>query len=290
VIILTIATDCTDFYAGSASIREDPSGPSAFGILVSVDDRLEFTTEKHICVAVKSNQTLASFKEDLLTHHGLLLTDFTLILIGRELKDDEKTLEELGFIPGCTVHAVAKVQFCVSTPTSGDFEMAVGPMTRISVIRKMLEEVDADTKYDEYWFTLNGMDNLKESRTFWDLDILSGTMILLKKRCYITLTIRYKNTGRTFDITADEHDTVEGLQQRIVLELGIPGDSSLRLTYRLKVLSTSRTLKQEQLESGETVDVMVRLNDTSFTSGAYLGGSMVDSAEANLEDSPVYSQ
>jgi len=40
-----------------------------------------------------------------LTHHGLLLTDFTLILIGRELKDDEKTLEELGFIPGCTVHA-----------------------------------------------------------------------------------------------------------------------------------------------------------------------------------------
>ena len=77
--------------------------------------------------------------------------------------------------------SVAKVQFCVSTPTSGDFEMAVGPMTRISAIRKMLEEVDTDTKYDEYWFSLNGMDNLKESRTFWDLDILSGTMILLSE-------------------------------------------------------------------------------------------------------------
>jgi hypothetical protein len=54
-------------------------------------------------------------------------------------------------------------------------------MTRISAIRKMLEEVDTDTKYDEYWFSLNGMDNLKESRTFWDLDILSGTMILLSE-------------------------------------------------------------------------------------------------------------
>ena len=63
--------------------------------------------------------------------------------------------------------------------------MAVGPMTRISAIRKMLEEVDSDTKYDEYWFTLNGMDNLKESRTFWDLDILSGTMILLSELSYV---------------------------------------------------------------------------------------------------------
>jgi Ubiquitin family len=88
-----------------ASIREIPSGPLAFGILVSVDDRLEFTTKKNIGVAVKSNQTLTSFKEDLLTHHGLVLTDLTLILIGRELKDDAQTLEELGFIPGCTVHA-----------------------------------------------------------------------------------------------------------------------------------------------------------------------------------------
>ena len=62
--------------------------------------------------------------------------------------------------------------------------MTVGPLTRISAIRKMLEEVDTDTKYDEYWFSLNGMDNLKESRTFWDMDILSGTMILLSEPLY----------------------------------------------------------------------------------------------------------
>jgi len=54
-------------------------------------------------------------------------------------------------------------------------------MTRISALRKMIEEVDSETEYNEYWFTLDGMDNLKESRTFWDLDILSGTMILLSE-------------------------------------------------------------------------------------------------------------
>jgi len=79
------------------------------------------------------------------------------------------------------VAAVAKVQFCVSTPSAGDFDFVASPMTRISAIRKMLEEVDTSIEYDEYWFTLDGMDNLKESRTFWDLDIVSGTMILLSK-------------------------------------------------------------------------------------------------------------
>jgi hypothetical protein len=56
-------------------------------------------------VAVKSDQTLASFKEEVLEKYGFGLSDYTLILIGRELKDDTKTLGDLGFIPGCTVHA-----------------------------------------------------------------------------------------------------------------------------------------------------------------------------------------
>ena len=62
--------------------------------------------------------------------------------------------------------------------------MTVGPLTRISAIRKMLEEVDTDTEYGEYGFSLDGMDDLKESRTFWDMDILSGTMILLSEPLY----------------------------------------------------------------------------------------------------------
>jgi hypothetical protein len=56
-------------------------------------------------VAIKSDQTLASFKEDVFHKYGLQLSDYTLILIGRELKDDDKILGDLGFIPGCTIHA-----------------------------------------------------------------------------------------------------------------------------------------------------------------------------------------
>jgi hypothetical protein len=246
---------------------------------------------------------LASFKQELFNKHALLLADYTLILIGRELKDDERTLEVLGFIPGCTIHAgkyfclflllplmifaaVAKVQFCVSTPTAGDFDMIVGPTTRISAIRKMLEEIDTDTKYDEYWFTLNGMDNLKETRTFWDLDILSGTVILLseslqrlslfglaisqtilERRSFITLVIRRQSAvglytddlgghGHTFYITADENDTVENVKQMILLELDTPFPI-VKLTHRSKELSDRKTLKQEELEGGAILDVVI---------------------------------
>ena len=79
---------------------------------------------------------------------------------------------------------------------------------------------------------------------------------------------------------------MEGLQQRIILELGIPSYRQLQLTHRLKVLSAGLTLKQEQLESGEIVDVMVRLNDSPFTS-AYSEAPMADSV--NPEYSPAYS-
>lgn len=90
------------------------------------------------------------------------------------------------------VPAVATVQFCVTTPSGEDFEMAVSPMTRIATVRKMLEEVDTDTKYEEYWFSLDGVDNLKETRTFWDLDIKTGSMILLSKRTSHLVILRPK--------------------------------------------------------------------------------------------------
>lgn len=174
------------------------------------------------------------------------------------------------------------------TPTAGDFDMVVGPMTRLSAIRKMLEEVDTDTKYDEYWFTLNGMDNLKESRTFWDLDILSGTMIHLseslqslsifclisqptsERRCCITLAIRrqpaialdtnHGGDSHTFYITADENGTVEDLKQMILLELDTPFPI-IKLTHRLKMLSDSKTLRQEELEGGNILDVVIPESD-----------------------------
>lgn len=92
-----------------SEIRESPppafSAPSEFGVLLSVDERLERDQKNLLGVAVKSTQTLAEFKQQVLEKHHIVLSDYTLILIGRELKDDQKTLEALGLISGCTIHA-----------------------------------------------------------------------------------------------------------------------------------------------------------------------------------------
>lgn len=96
------------------STAETPSGPSEFGILLSIDDRLDDNRKNFFGVAVRSDQTLGKFKEEVLERHATLLSDYTLILIGRELKDDQKTLGDLGFISGCTVHA-GKSVCCVNT-------------------------------------------------------------------------------------------------------------------------------------------------------------------------------
>ncbi|KZP17367.1 hypothetical protein FIBSPDRAFT_29992 [Athelia psychrophila] len=86
------------------SVWEAVSAPSAIGILVSIDDRIEDAERNRIGVAVRLDQTLGSFKELLLNKHAFTCTEHSLILIGRELKDDEQTLGDLGFIEGCTIH------------------------------------------------------------------------------------------------------------------------------------------------------------------------------------------
>ena len=76
--------------------------------------------------------------------------------------------------------------------------------------------------------------------------------------------MRIRNANWTFDITAYEHDTVKSLQQTIMQELGILDNQKIEFTCRSKVLSAGLTLKQERLESGEIVDVMVRRPDGRF--------------------------
>jgi hypothetical protein len=116
-----------------------------------------------------------------------------------------------------------------------------------------------------------------------------------EKRCYVTLTIRRQRVagrltdredgGRTFEITADENDTVEGLKQRILLELGHHGEI-VKLTHRLKVLSDHKTLKQEMLEGGEVLDVV--MSKRTLSSSGSFGGPIADAAEFNMGPSPDY--
>lgn len=87
------------------SIQEAPSRASEFGVLLSIDDRLDDDRKDFMGVAVRSDQTLGQFKEEVLNKYAVLLSDYTLILIGRELLDDQKTLGDSGFTSGCTIHA-----------------------------------------------------------------------------------------------------------------------------------------------------------------------------------------
>jgi hypothetical protein len=245
---------------------QEMSGPSEFGVLLSIDDRLQEEKRNIFGVAVKSDQTLGQFREEVLDKHAIRLSDYTLILIGRELKDDQRTLGDLGFTSGCTIHAV---QFCVTTPGGEDFDMAVSPTTRISAVRKMLEEVDMETNYDEYWFSLDGLDNLKESRTFWDLDIKSGSMILLNKRCLINVIIRcvqfedHIPRNHMFEISVENDDTVEVLHWKIKEIIGF--EYKLALTYKQKPLQ-HHTLKEEGFHGGEVLDLVATQLNSALTS------------------------
>ena len=77
---------------------------------------------------------------------------------------------------------------------------------------------------------------------------------------------------------------MEGLKQRILLESGHPG-VIVKLTHRLKVLSDQKTLKQEKLEGGEVLDVV--LSKRTSSSGSF-GGPTVDAAEFNTGSAPDY--
>jgi hypothetical protein len=88
------------------------------------------------------------------------------------------------------------------------------------------------------------------------------------------------------DITAEETETVESLKQRILVEFGA-ASRMINLTHRLKVLSDSKTLKQENIESGDVLDAMIMLRRSS-TSGSFRG-PMVDGAEFGFEEAPAYS-
>lgn len=82
-------------------------------------------------------------------------------------------------------HPVANIQFSVVTPGGEEFMLAASPMTRLSGIRKMLQDVDTEgIDWDGYQFSLNGMDNLRDTRTLWDLDVLSGVNFRLSECSY----------------------------------------------------------------------------------------------------------
>lgn len=75
---------------------------------------------------------------------------------------------------------VADVHICVRISIR-DFDMALSPMTRVSIIRQTLEEIDSEISWHKFWFSLDGKESLPETSTMWDLNIFSNTVILLSE-------------------------------------------------------------------------------------------------------------
>jgi hypothetical protein len=149
-------------------------------------------------VLVKHRQTLREFREAVSGQHNFSISNHVLISVGRELKAEDATLEELGILSGYTIyagklvipvlnmkltgHAVTDVKLHI-TGGPEDLDIVVHPLTRISDIRKKMEEIFSDTIISHYWFTTDGIHHLNESRRLYDLGITSsGTLILSQEK------------------------------------------------------------------------------------------------------------
>lgn len=88
-----------------ASTRNPTSGPVKFGVLLAVDERFQYGKKDTLDIEVQSDQTLGTFKEQVLTKYAVALWDYTLIFVDRELKDDQQTLHGLGFTSNSMIHA-----------------------------------------------------------------------------------------------------------------------------------------------------------------------------------------
>ncbi|KZP16664.1 hypothetical protein FIBSPDRAFT_934545, partial [Athelia psychrophila] len=165
----------SEYSLDGKNVRVNPvSAPSAIDILVLIDDQTDGAEGSRIWVEVMLDQTFASFRELLLDCHSCYRAEHSLILFGRELKDDEQTLGDLGFVERCTVHAVSTVQLSVTRLTGEDYTFVLKVTTSISEIRKLLREIDVNVgDRNNYVLSLDGVHTLQESCTLLDLNLYS---------------------------------------------------------------------------------------------------------------------
>lgn len=82
-----------------------PERAKEFSVTLSIDERVQGAEPMRFAVPVTDNWTLDEFEEKVLNTHAVDLSNYALILMGLELKDDHASLSGLGFVPACTVHA-----------------------------------------------------------------------------------------------------------------------------------------------------------------------------------------
>ena len=86
---ISLAIDRSEITAGKKPAR-------AFNLTVSIDERAQDVQPKKFEVNVVADQTLAEFEEDVLNRYTIDLSNYALILMGNEVKDDHALLVDLG--------------------------------------------------------------------------------------------------------------------------------------------------------------------------------------------------
>jgi len=221
--------------------------PPSFNVCVVLDDG------RKLEVKVGLQQTLNEFREAVRLQRDVPITDDVLILVGKEVIGHDIPIWDLGFTPDCVIHAVPFVSVTVEIdhvkPEVFD-TLLLHPLTRLSAIRKRLEQDMPSIYLEKYWFTLDGMEHLSESRRLWDLDFISGS-VLYMRTCILSFNIR--TASGIHKVDAEETETIWGLKERLCLITGINLSHELNIIYRGKWLQDDKTVKEEGLVGGETL-------------------------------------
>jgi len=248
--------DATIFIYG---LPQPTTPPTSFNVCVA------FQEGEKLEVEVTLQQTLNDFREAVRLQHHVSITDHALIFVGREVVGDEIPIWDLGFVPGSVIHAVPFISFNVEIVWVKVFDtLLLHPLTRLSAVRKRLEQEALDNiSLDKYWFTLDGMEHLSETRRLWDLDLISGSTLYMRS-CVLSFKVRLSTNIHQVDV--EEEETIWGLKERLSLitsNIDIPGR---RIMYRGKLLEDNRTVKEEGLVGGEMLICVSLPESKSFDS------------------------
>jgi len=246
--------DATIFICG---LPPPVAPPPSFHVCLALDDGGKLEVE------VAFQLTLNDFREAVRLQHNVSITDDVLILVGKEVIGDEIPIWDLGFVPDCVIHAAPFVSFNVEIVWEKVFDtLLLHPLTRLSAIRKRLEqETPEHVSLNKYWFTLDGMEHLNESRRLWDLDIISGSTLYM--RTCISFKVRVAPSRVIQQVDAEEEETIFGLKERLSLILG---GTITTMRRHGKIFQDEKMMKEEGLVGGETLLCVPSMaDDTAIT-------------------------
>lgn len=238
-------------------IRPPPSPsppPPSFFLKVEL-----YTCSRRVFVETRPEETLASFRRSVKLQSGVSIKTDVLILVGKEVLGETLSVWELGLVPGCTIHAVPYMAFNVELAGVKAFEpMNLHPLTRLSKVRKWLKrqqrrDGSVPIALHRYGFTLDGRGHLPESRTLWDINLVSGSTLYLRPST-ISITIQVDNEplAEATDMDVEMDDTIDDILERWELISGRdPLPRKAKIYYRDKNLKRSTTVRKEGIVGGE---------------------------------------